>query len=123
MGKRTGNPRGRPPGARNRRTVEAETVAKANAAAIAEALPGAFTGDAHALLMTVYKDPSMEWPLRLDAAKKAIHFEKPALAQVDQAVDAEHVHRVISDRPMTVEAWEQNYGTPHAGPGGAGHDD
>ena len=39
-----------------------------------------FQGDAHAFLMMVYKDPSLPLALRLDAAKAAIPFEKPALA-------------------------------------------
>jgi hypothetical protein len=38
-----------------------------------------FKGDAHAFLMMVYKDPSLPLALRLDAAKAAITFEKPAL--------------------------------------------
>jgi hypothetical protein len=38
-----------------------------------------FKGDAHAFLMMVYKDPSLPLALRLDAAKAAIPFEKPAL--------------------------------------------
>ena len=74
---RTGRPRGRPPGSRNKRTLQAEAVAQASAAAISAALPGAFEGDAHALLMAVYKDPSVDLHVRLDAAKAAIRFEKP----------------------------------------------
>ena len=40
----------------------------------------AFEGDAHALLVAVYKDPRHEWELRVDAAKAAVRYEKPALA-------------------------------------------
>jgi hypothetical protein len=74
---RTGRPRGRPPGSRNRRTLQAEAAAQATAAAIAAALPAAFEGDAHALLMALYKNPSVDLHVRLDAAKVAIRFEKP----------------------------------------------
>ena len=74
---RTGRPRGRPPGSRNKRTLQAEAAAQATAAAIAAALPAGFEGDAHALLMAVYKNPAIDLHVRLDAAKAAIRFEKP----------------------------------------------
>lgn len=86
MGERTGRPRGRPPGAKNKRTEEREEAMKAAADVIAESLPAAFTGDAHALLMSVYKDQTQPIDLRVDAAKAAIRYEKPALA----AVTAQH---------------------------------
>lgn len=55
---------------------------------IEEALEGAFEGDAHALLMVVYKDPSKEMALRIDAAKAAIRYEKPALSTIEARVEA-----------------------------------
>jgi hypothetical protein len=79
MGVRTGNPRGRPKGAKNRRTKEVEAATAEAAAQIEAALGEAFEGDAHALLMAVYKNTALDLPLRLDAAKAAIRFEKPAL--------------------------------------------
>lgn len=97
MGIRTGNPRGRPKGARNKRTEAVIEAAEAAAAQIAEALPGAFDGDAHALLMLVYKDPAHEWPLRIDAAKAAIRFEKPALANTTIDADITHRHEEALD--------------------------
>jgi hypothetical protein len=79
----TGRGRGRPPGAKNKRTVERQQQLAEAAEQIAEAIPGAFEGDAHTFLMAVYKDTSKEMALRLDAAKAAIRYEKPALAAVD----------------------------------------
>jgi hypothetical protein len=38
-----------------------------------------FRGDAHALLRTIYTDPRVPMELRVDAAKSAIRFERPAL--------------------------------------------
>jgi hypothetical protein len=38
-----------------------------------------FRGDAHALLRQIYTDPRMPLELRVDAAKSAIRFERPAL--------------------------------------------
>jgi hypothetical protein len=43
-------------------------------------VPEGFKGDAHALLMAVYRDTSLPLPIHLDAAKAAVKFEKPVLA-------------------------------------------
>lgn len=84
MGEKTGRPRGRPPGAKNRRTEQREQKTAEAAAQIAEALgPEAFEGDAHAFLVAVYKSPANDLHQRIDAAKAAIRYEKPALATVD----------------------------------------
>lgn len=56
------------------------------AAAISAVIDKPFEGDAHALLMAVYKDPKHDLALRVDAAKAAIKFEKPALSSVQAAV-------------------------------------
>lgn len=99
MVERTGNPRGRPKGAKNKRTAATERAAAEAAEQIGGAIPGAFDGDAHALLMTVYKDPLKEWPLRVDAAKAAIRYEKPALAsatlQADVKAQFTHLKRTL----------------------------
>jgi hypothetical protein len=55
---------------------------------IADALGDqAFPGDAHALLMGVYKDQSQPVELRVQAAKAAIGYEKPRLTAVDSKDD------------------------------------
>ena len=92
MGQKTGNPRGRPPGARNRRTAEVEAAAVETARVIEAALGDAFEGDAHALLMSVYKNPAHDWNLRIDAAKAAIRYERPALSAVEANVNAKVSH-------------------------------
>lgn len=53
----TGNPPGRPRGVKNRRTHEVEAAAVAAAEQIGLVVPDAFTGDAHAFPMAIYKDP------------------------------------------------------------------
>lgn len=83
MGKVTGNPRGRPPGAKNRHTEERERAMAAAAEVLDSVIDDAFKGDAHALLMAVYKNPLNELNLRIDAAKAAIRYEKPAMSSVD----------------------------------------
>lgn len=84
MGKRTGKPKGRPRGSKNKHTREREAAIASAAAQTAETLGArTFDGDAHAMLMLVYKDLEQPLQLRLDAAKAAIGFEKPKLAAVD----------------------------------------
>lgn len=47
----------------------------------------AFDGDAHALLVTLYKDTTQPLLIRLDAAKAAISYEKPRLSSVEANID------------------------------------
>jgi hypothetical protein len=83
MGIKTGRPRGRPAGAKNKQTAARAARMQEAAQAISEVIQGAFDGDSHTLLMTVYKDPAQPWPIRLDAAKAALPYEKPRLASVE----------------------------------------
>jgi len=112
-GSRPGERRGgRQPGTPNKRTVELQAKAEAAAQAISAAIPGAFDKDAHAFLMAVYKDPAQPMELRIDAAKAAIRYEKPALAAVDVNSVNEHTVYTISAEPLTDEEWLATYGTP-----------
>jgi hypothetical protein len=79
LGRKTG---GRKPGSRNKRTQERMAAINAAAAKIEKALAEPFTGDAHALLMSVYKDGRAPIELRLAAAKAAIGYEKPKLSSI-----------------------------------------
>ncbi len=96
-GKTRTSGQGRPKGARNKRTVETEARLAEAANAACAALPNAFQGDAHALLMLVYKNEDLDLSLRLDAAKAAIRYEKPALASLDSKVHAELNARVETE--------------------------
>ena len=87
MSKRTGKPRGRPSGAKNKHTREREAKMAAAAEAIEKLLPNVFSGDAHALLMAVYKNELSDMDLRIDAAKAAIRYEKPSLVSVHETGD------------------------------------
>lgn len=75
--------RGRPKGAKNKLTIAKEEAAEKAAKTIAKAIPGAFQGNSHAYLMSIYKDPKQATPVRIDAAKAALPFEKPRLAAVE----------------------------------------
>jgi hypothetical protein len=79
---------GRPKGAKNKRTAEREQEMEKAAERIAGILgENAFEGDAHALLMAVYKDQAQPLKARLDAAIAAIGYEKPRLSSVDATLD------------------------------------
>lgn len=95
MGKKTGKPRGRPKGAQNKLTKERlEKIDKA-AEAIKGAIPDAFDGDAVSYLMTVYKNPSNDMHVRIDAAKAAAPYERPRLAAVEVSGN--------QDKPLAVD--------------------
>jgi hypothetical protein len=54
-----------------------------------------FAGDAHALLMAIYKDKRLPIELRADAAAKALPYEKPRLQALairgsDKPVEVRH---------------------------------
>lgn len=79
-GKREGS--GRPKGTKNKRTKK-NTAARAKAAELIESvIPDAFEGDAHALLVAVYKDPRHDIDTRKDAAKAALPFERARLSAI-----------------------------------------
>ena len=107
MGRKTGKPRGRPIGAKNKRTAELHAEVAQVAASIAHTVPNAFPGDAHAYLMRVYKDPAKADNLRIDAAKAAVQYEKPKLATTDIKHSGEisqTVRFVVENAPVMIEA-------------------
>lgn len=71
---------GRQKGTPNKKTVRRQEQLVSAMHKFMETDAGTFAGDAHALLMAIYKNPSCPLDLRMDAAKTAIRFEKPALA-------------------------------------------
>ena len=103
MGKKTGRPSGRPTGAKNHHTLERQQRISEAASVIAELLPHAFQGDAHALLMAVYKDTTLPLQTRLDAAKAAIAYEKPRLAAVEHSADGNQpvIYQIITGVPRS----------------------
>jgi hypothetical protein len=80
-GKRSGA--GRKRGTPSKHTIARGAAVREAAKKIEAAIPEAFQGDGHALLMSVYKDPSIELAVRIDCAKAALPFEKPRLSPVE----------------------------------------
>jgi len=85
MPKPKGSPKtgGRRKGTPNKRTEEREAAIEEAAVKISTAIPDAFEGDSHALLMAVYKDPQQPLDVRIEAAKAAIGYEKPRLQAIE----------------------------------------
>ena len=84
-GKREGA--GRPKGTRNRTTIDREEAMKRMTVMLEGTISNVFMGDSHELLMAVYKNEDLPLPLRVDAAKAAIGYEKPKLAAVEHSGD------------------------------------
>lgn len=80
---------GRQKGTKNKRTEALEAKVSETARALEGLLPDAFTGDAHAFLMAVYKDASNPIKDRLAAAVAAIGYEKPKLASVEMKAEVD----------------------------------
>jgi hypothetical protein len=75
---------GRQRGTKNRRTLERERALAEASDKIANVLgDNAFDGDSLALMQAIYRDVTQPTPLRLDAAKSAIPFERPRLSSID----------------------------------------
>jgi hypothetical protein len=111
---------GRRKGTRNRITAEREAAVEHAQEQITQALgPTAFDGDAHAMLMTVYKDTTQPLVLRIDAAGKAIGYEKPKLSSVDAHVDG--ALGTYAAQPIPVEQRDSDALESAAGPATNGH--
>lgn len=111
-GRKTG---GRKKGTQNRITQAREVAVEEFKEQIEEVLgPSAFTGDAHALLMSIYKDATQSVVIRLDAARAAIGYEKPKLSSIDAKLDG--TLGTYEATPIPVEARHSDAVASPAGP-------
>lgn len=79
---------GRQRGTKNKRTLERELALAAASTKISDALgSGAFDGDAHALMMAIYRDVGQPLSARMEAAKAALPYERPRLSTIDAKID------------------------------------
>ena len=76
-GRRDGS--GRPRGSKSPNTKRRHEAIKAVVAKFEATIPDVFDGDAVALMQLIYRDPRQDIGLRLDAARAAAKFERPAL--------------------------------------------
>ena len=87
---------GRKKGSRSKATVERERAVAEMTVKLQEALPNVFTGNAHQLLMAVYKNEDLPLPTRIDAAKAAISHETPKLGSIEHKGDAENPVQTVT---------------------------
>jgi hypothetical protein len=73
---------GRKAGTPNKRTI-AKAQAMREVISRLQAGSGSFAGDGYALLAAVYKTEEFDPPVRLDAAKAAMAYERPRLSNVE----------------------------------------
>lgn len=102
---------GRKPGSKNKRTKELQAEQEKLADRLGEIIADPFEGDAHALLVCIYKDQSRDIALRMEAAKAAIRFEKPALGAIETGPEV--LDRYVARVPVkaeSTEAWQRLHG-------------
>lgn len=97
MTPKTGRPRGRPRGSTNKWKNTRVAKAQVVAAAIEAVIPNVFTGNGHAFLMAVYKNPANELAVRIDCAKAALPYESQRLATVEPQRNVDD-HVPLADR-------------------------
>lgn len=102
---------GRKPGSKNKRTAEREAATEELVVQLSEALGvAAFSGDAHALLVMVYKNETLPIDMRIDAAKAAIRFEKPTLGVVESGPNAlERYVARVPNKAATPDEWQEQH--------------
>ncbi len=94
---------GRQKGTKNKRTVEREAATAQMAREIASVIEDAFEGDAHAFLVSLYKNPRQPIEIRVEAAKAAIGYEKPKLAAVEHSGQIGTTHEESLDELERLE--------------------
>lgn len=117
-----GGPRpgaGRKKGGKNTSTLKREKALEKAIELVGATIANAFDGDSHALLMAVYKNLDLPLPLRLDAAKAAIGYEKPKLAAVQHSGDPdsplETVTHIVLTSPETDDSTDRTAAQAHPG--------
>lgn len=89
-GQPSANPNGRPKGSVGARVLEREQKLREITARLGYDIEGGPQFDAHALLVAAYRHPDLPIDIRLDAAKAAIKFEKPALSAGSVSGEVHH---------------------------------
>jgi hypothetical protein len=99
---------GRPPGAKNKTTIEREKMAELGLREIHRGgrLP------LEVMLRRMNGDASISDNM-FAAAVAAAPYIHPRLASSDTRIESNNVHVVLSDRPLTVDEWCAQY-APHA---------
>jgi hypothetical protein len=97
-GRKTG---GRTKGTPNKRSAARQKSLEEMRKILSDKIPNSFKGDAHTFLVAVYVDQDLPLQLRIDAAKAAIGYEKPKLANIRHQGDPENplAHAILTAVP------------------------
>jgi len=106
---------GRPKGVRSGSTLKRAQELDETRRRVEERLPDAFQGDAHELLVEIYKDKTHPLSVRIDAAKAAIGYEKPKLGSVQHTGDAQNpvAYQILSGVTRQDDAADHDDDSPH----------
>ncbi len=92
---------GRKKGTKNTATVERQRAVAEMTVKLEATLPNVFKGNAHELLMAVYKNEDLPLPTRIDAAKAAIPHETPKLSSVEHKGDPDNPLETVTRIELT----------------------
>ncbi len=106
QGRKTG---GKVKGSKNKRTLEREAQFQAAADALKASGVPIYDGDAHAYLMAVYKNESLPTETRMDAAKAAVRFEKPAKTENTNLGDNTRYLVALPSGEVSMDEWKAKY--------------
>ena len=110
-GQKTG---GRKKGTPNKANVAKAQVIKEMAIKLQAVIPHVFQGNAHELLIAVYKNEDLALETRIEAAKAAIGFEVPKLASVEHKGDPDNPLETVTR--IELSAPEGNNGSHRTAP-------
>ncbi|GBQ82319.1 hypothetical protein AA13595_0892 [Gluconacetobacter johannae DSM 13595] len=105
----SGNPAGLKKGTRRKRTVALEEQMERITATLGHDVASGPQFGAHDVLVAMYRHPEVPLDLKLDAAKAAIRFEKPALSASSVTADVKHTISIADQlararkRELTIE--------------------
>ena len=94
---KSGNPTGRPKGRLDQRVKQREEALRKITAQLGHDADNGPQFDAHTFLCAAYRHPDLPIDIRVDCAKVAIRFEKPAL-QANSLTGDVHHHFSIADQ-------------------------
>ena len=92
---------GRKKGTKNTATVERQRAVAEMTVKLEATLPNVFKGNAHELLIAVYKNEDLPPPTRIDAAKAAIPHETPKLSSVEHKGDPDNPLETVTRIELT----------------------
>src|SRR5215204_1573677 len=80
-----------------------------------------YEGDAHSYLMTIYKNEGLPTDVRLDAAKAAVRFEKPAKTENTELGNNTRYLVALPNGEVSMDDWKAKYASKLSAGDGTKH--